>query len=79
MAPKTHSSACIPRFELRSKECVDNVLKPLIDHIEIPINGSLSCKDIFHTTISMAVDKNSETFYFILVPHKLSANHIQIA
>lgn len=59
MASKPQSFACIPRNELRSKECIDNVLKPLIDHIDIPINGTLSSKDIFHTTISMAVDKNS--------------------
>ena len=59
MVPKPQRSTCIPRPELRSKECIDNVLKPLIDHIDIPINGSLTSKDIFHTTISMAVDKNS--------------------
>ena len=59
MVSKPRSTTCIPRTELRSKECIDNVLKPLIDHVEIPINGSLTSKDIFHTTISMAVDKNS--------------------
>ena len=59
MVPKPRSTTCIPRIELRSKECIDNVLKPLIDHIDIPINGSLTSKDIFHATITMAVDKNS--------------------
>jgi putative transposase len=59
MAPKTNGFACIPRYELRSKECIDNVLKPLTDHINLPINGSLTSQDIFHATISMAVDKNS--------------------
>lgn len=59
MATKSHGSTCIPSFELRSKECIDNVLESLIDHIDIPINGSLTSKDIFQTTISMAVDKNS--------------------
>ena len=59
MAHKSQSFVCIPRIELRSKECIDNVLKPLIDHIDIPINGSLTSKDLFHTTISMAIDKNS--------------------
>jgi len=59
MVPKPQSFACIPRTELRSKECIDNVLKSLIDYIDIPINGSLTIKDIFHATISMAVDKNS--------------------
>lgn len=59
MAPKTNGFTCIPRYELRSKECIDNVLKPLTDHIDLPINGSLTSQDIFHATISMAVDKNS--------------------
>jgi len=59
MAPKSNGFACIPIYELRSKECIDTVLKPLTDHIDLPINGSLTSKDIFHTTISMAVDKNS--------------------
>jgi len=59
MATKTNGFACISRYELRSKECIDTVLKPLTDHIYLPINGSLTSKDIFHTTISMAVDKNS--------------------
>jgi putative transposase len=59
MAPKTNGFACIPRYELRSKECIDNVLEPLTDHIDLPINGSLTSQDIFHATISMAVDKNS--------------------
>ena len=56
MAHKTNGFACIPRYELRSKECIDTVLKPSTDHIDLPINGSLSSKDIFHITISMAVD-----------------------
>jgi len=59
MAPKSNGFACIPRYELRSKECIDTVLKPLTDHIDLPINGSLTSQDIFHTTISMAIDKNS--------------------
>jgi len=59
MAHKSQSFVCIPIIELRLKECIDNFLKPLIDHIDIPINGSLTSKDLFHTTISMAVDKNS--------------------
>jgi hypothetical protein len=36
MAPKSHGGTGIPGFELRSKEC--------IDHIDIPINGSLLSK-----------------------------------
>ncbi|MCM1987737.1 ISH3 family transposase, partial [Methanococcoides seepicolus] len=53
------NSKNIPRVELRSKECIDTVLKPLTDNIKIKINGSLTCKDIFHTTVCMAVDKGS--------------------
>ena len=59
MVFKSHNFACTPRIELRSKECIDNVLQPLIDHINLPINGSLTSKDLYHTVISMAVDKNS--------------------
>ena len=59
MVFKSHNYACNPRIELRSKECIDNVLQPLIDHINLPINGSLTSKDLYHTVISMAVDKNS--------------------
>ena len=59
MVSKSQGFTCIPRTESGYKECIDNVLKPLIDYIDIPINGSLTSKDIFHTTISMAVDNNS--------------------
>lgn len=59
MVSKSQGFTCIPRTELGYKECIDNVLKPLIDYIDIPINGSLNSKDIFRTTISMAVDNNS--------------------
>ena len=59
MVSKSHNVACNHRMELRSKECIDNVLQPLIDHINLPINGSLTSKDLYHTIISMAVDKNS--------------------
>lgn len=59
MNPKSNGLACISRIELRSKECIDNILQPLVDNIQIPINGSLTSKDIFQTAISMAVNKNS--------------------
>ena len=59
MSPKSNGLACTTRIELRSKECIDNILQPLVDHIQIPINGSLCSKDIFQTVISMAVNKNS--------------------
>ena len=59
MNPKSNDLACRSRIELRSKECIDNILQPLVDNIQIPINGSLTSKDIFQTAISMAVNKNS--------------------
>ncbi len=59
MNPKSNGLACRLRIELRSKECIDNILQPLVDNIQIPINGSLTSKDIFQTAISMAVNKNS--------------------
>ena len=59
MNPKSNGLACNSRIELRSKECIDNILQPLVDNIQIPINGSLTSKDIFQTAISMAVNKNS--------------------
>jgi len=59
MNPKSNGLACRSRIELRSKECIDNILQPLVDNIQIPINGSLTSKDIFQTAISMAVNKNS--------------------
>lgn len=59
MNPKSNGLACKSRIELRSKECIDNILQPLVDNIQIPINGSLTSKDIFQTAISMAVNKNS--------------------
>jgi len=59
MNPKPKGSTCKSRIVLRSKECIDTILKPLVDNIQIPINSSLTCKDIFQTAISMAVNKNS--------------------
>lgn len=59
MNPKSNGLACKSRIELRSKECIDNILQPLVDNIQIPINGSLTSKDIFQTAVSMAVNKNS--------------------
>ncbi|WP_342304190.1 ISH3 family transposase [Methanolobus sp. ZRKC5] len=45
--------------ELRPKQCIETVLKPLADHINIKINGSLDRKDLFYTAICMAVDNSS--------------------
>ena len=59
MNPKSNGLACKSRIELRSKECIDNILQPLVDNIQIPIKGSLTGKDIFQTAISMAVNRNS--------------------
>jgi putative transposase len=48
-----------PKFGLKSKECIDFVLKSLTDHITIKVNGSLASEDIFPTVRNMSVDKNS--------------------
>ncbi len=47
------------KVELRPKKCIDSVLKPLTDNIDIKINGSLTCKDLFYAAICMAVEKSS--------------------
>jgi len=47
------------KVELKSKECIDSVLRPLKDHVTIKINGSLTSEDIFRTVVNMAVNKTS--------------------
>ena len=47
------------KVELRPKHCIDTVLKPLTDNINIKINGALNCKDLFYTAICMAVNNSS--------------------
>ena len=47
------------KVELKSKECIDYVLRPLKDRVTIRINGSLTCEDIFRTVVNMAVNKIS--------------------
>jgi putative transposase len=47
------------KIELKSKNCLDLVLKPLTSHITLKINGSLTSEDIIRTVVSLAVDKNS--------------------
>ena len=59
MSIKSQQCIDINKRELKSKECVENVLQPLVEHIGIPINGSLTCQDLYQTIVSMAVDKNS--------------------
>lgn len=47
------------KIELKPKHCIDTVLKPLIDNIDVKINGPLSSKELFYTAICMAVDNSS--------------------
>jgi putative transposase len=47
------------KLELKPKQCIDTVLKPLIDNIDIKINGSLSSKELYYAAICMAVDNSS--------------------
>jgi putative transposase len=47
------------KIELKSNKCIDNVLQPLTYHVTIKINCSLTGKDVFHTIVNMAGDKNS--------------------
>lgn len=48
-----------PKIELKSKKCIDTVLRPLSDHVTIKINGSLTSEDVFRTVISMSVNRSS--------------------
>ena len=59
MVLKSQQCTNTQKVELRSKECVEHVLQPLVEHIGIPINGSLTCQDLYQTIIGMAVDQNS--------------------
>ena len=54
-----YNSRTTSKLELKPKQCIDTVLKPLIDNIDIKINGSLSSNDLFYTAICMAVDNGS--------------------
>jgi putative transposase len=47
------------KVELKFKECIDAVLRPLKDHVTIKINGSLTCDDVFRTVVNMAVNNTS--------------------
>lgn len=53
------NSRICDKVELRPKQCIDTALKPLLDNIDININGSLTLKDLFYTAICMAVDNSS--------------------
>lgn len=52
------NSRICDKVELRPKQCIDTVLKPLLDNIDIQINGSLTIKDLFYTAICMVVDNS---------------------
>jgi len=54
----SNSGTC-EKVELRPKQCIDAALKPLLENIDIRINGSLNSKDLFYTAMCMAVDKSS--------------------
>lgn len=47
------------KVELRPKKCIDAVLKPLTDNIDIKINGPLTCKNLFQAAICMTVENSS--------------------
>ena len=47
------------KIELKSKYCIDSVLEPLISHITLRINGSLTSEDFIRTVVNMAVNKSS--------------------
>jgi hypothetical protein len=59
MSLLTYQRKYSPKIGLKSKDCIDFVLKPLTDHVTIKVNGSLTSKDIFLTVVSMSVENNS--------------------
>ena len=59
MSLLSNKSGYDPKIELKSKKCIDTVLRPLSDHVTIKINGSLTGEDVFRTVISMSVNRNS--------------------
>jgi hypothetical protein len=46
-----YKSRNVSKVVLKLKKCIDTVLKPLIDNIDIKVNGSLTHKDIFCTEV----------------------------
>ena len=59
------------KIGLKSKECIDLVLKPLTDHVTIKVNGSLTSNDIFHTVVNMSVENSSV--------HSVSKHYLDVA
>jgi len=59
MSLLSHKPGYGSKIELKSKECIDTVLRPLTDHVTIKINGSLTSEDVFRTVVSMSVNRNS--------------------
>jgi putative transposase len=62
---------CSPKIGLKSRECIDSVLKPLTDHVTIKVNGSLTSKDIILTVMSMSVENDSV--------HSISKHYLDVA
>ncbi|WP_157196648.1 hypothetical protein [Methanococcoides burtonii] len=44
----------LPRLELTPTRCIKTALQPLLDNIQIPINGYLNCKNLFASVLGMA-------------------------
>ena len=59
MSLLSHMCGYSPKIGLKSKECIDYVLRPLTDHVTIKIKGSLTSEDIFRTVVNMAINKTS--------------------
>lgn len=55
MVSKSAKHACKREIVLDSQECIDTILQPLTKYIEIPINGCLTNRELFHTLIGMSV------------------------
>ena len=45
--------------QLKSKNCVDSILKPLLENVNLKINGLFTPKKLYQTVLNMAVNKNS--------------------
>lgn len=71
MSHSSYNPGYSPKIELKSKECIDTVLRPLNDHVTVKINGSLTSEDIFRIVVSMAVNRNSV--------HTVSTQHQDVA
>jgi putative transposase len=59
MSLKSGKNACIKEIVLSSKECIKTTIKPLVDNIDISINGSLTSRDLFLNILGMSVENRS--------------------